>query len=99
MALLSLSNKTLPCGSWLPSPAREGVFSTGNSTNRQLAGSKYSQNSQQSQIEKQVFETITHPVDYDKLISFQDNVQKIRNEITPKFSELVLKTLSKFNKE
>lgn len=47
--------------------------------------------------EGEVFETITHSVNYDSSISFDDNIQKIRDEITPKFSELVFKTLSKFS--
>lgn len=47
--------------------------------------------------EGEVFETITHSVNCDRSMSFDENIQKIRDEITPKFSELVFKTLSKFN--
>ena len=49
--------------------------------------------------EGEVFETISHTITYDNSISFDDNIQKIRNEITPKFSNLTLKTLLKFNKK
>lgn len=51
-----------------------------------------------AEIDKgEVFETITHPVNYDSYTSSVDTIQKIRDEITPKFSDLVFKTLSKFN--
>jgi len=49
--------------------------------------------------EGEVFATISHPVTYDNSISFDDNIQKIRDEITPKFSDLTLKTLLKFDKK
>lgn len=50
-----------------------------------------------AEIDKgEIFETIIHSVNYDRSMSFDDNIQKIRDEITPKFSELAFKTLSKF---
>jgi len=48
--------------------------------------------------EGEVFETVSHHVSYDDSISQVDLIQKIRDEITPKFSELIFKTFSKFNK-
>lgn len=47
--------------------------------------------------EGEVFETTTHLVNYDHSLSLDENIQKIRDEITPKFSELVFRTLSKFS--
>jgi len=46
----------------------------------------------------QVFEIFTHPIIYIDSISVNDNIQKIRDELTSKFSALVFKTLLKFNK-
>jgi len=45
----------------------------------------------------EVFETLTHSINYDNSTSLDDNIEKIRDEITPKFSEIVFKTLSKFD--
>lgn len=47
----------------------------------------------------EVFKTISHSISYDDSISFNENIEKIRNEITPKFSNLILETLSKFDKK
>lgn len=49
--------------------------------------------------EGEVFETISHPITYNNSISLIDNVQKIRDEITPKFSDLTFKTLLKFDEK
>ncbi|EPA05235.1 formyltransferase family protein [Candidatus Nitrosarchaeum limnium] len=47
----------------------------------------------------EVFETISHPITYDNSISIIDNIQKIRDEITPKFSILAFKTLLKLDQK
>jgi len=44
-----------------------------------------------------VFETCTFPVNYDTSYSVDQNIQKIRDEITPLFSKLAIKTLDKFS--
>jgi methionyl-tRNA formyltransferase len=49
--------------------------------------------------EGKVFETILHSITYNNSISLIDNVQKIRDEITPKFSDLTFKTLLKFDEK
>jgi len=42
---------------------------------------------------------VSHPVNYDKNASLEENVQRLRDEITPLFSELALITLKKFEKK
>jgi methionyl-tRNA formyltransferase len=49
--------------------------------------------------EGETFETISHPINYDDSISLFDMIQKIRDEITPKFSDLAFQTFSKFDKK
>ena len=44
-------------------------------------------------------ESITHPVNFDKEKSIDENVQRLRDEITPLFSKLMIKTISKFENE
>lgn len=43
----------------------------------------------------EVLESLSYPINYNSSKSLDDNIQIIRDEITPKFSELVFKTLSK----
>ncbi|MEO9276653.1 MAG: formyltransferase family protein [Nitrososphaera sp.] len=40
--------------------------------------------------------TLSHPVNYDQNTSFENNVQRLRDEITPLFSKLMFKTLEIF---
>lgn len=40
-----------------------------------------------------VITTIQHPVNYDKKFSIEENVQRLRDEITPLFSKLFFNTL------
>ena len=42
--------------------------------------------------------TISHPVNYQNNQSLEDNIQRLRDEITPLFSKIVLKTLDLFRK-
>ena len=49
--------------------------------------------------EGEVFEIIPHPIKYIDSISINDNIQKIRDELTSKFSDLAFKTFSKLNKK
>lgn len=48
--------------------------------------------------EGNVIETISHMVNYDHSRSLEENVQRIRDEITNKFSDLASKTLLKLTK-
>jgi len=41
-------------------------------------------------------ERITYPVNYDKEKSLDENIHRLREEITPLFSKLMLKTINKF---
>jgi len=41
---------------------------------------------------------VSHPVNYDKNASLEENVQRLRDEITPLFSKLALTTLKKTGK-
>ena len=45
----------------------------------------------------EVLATISHKVNYNSKLSLDDNIQKIRDEITPKFSELLFITFSKYS--
>ena len=47
--------------------------------------------------EGEVLATISHDVNYDSKISLDDNIQRIRDEITPKFNELLFITFSKYS--
>lgn len=44
----------------------------------------------------ETYGTITHPTSYNKNFSIEENIQRIRIEITPLFSILMLKTLNNF---
>lgn len=41
-------------------------------------------------------QSISHPVNYNKEKSLDENIQRLRDEITPLFSKLMLKTIEKF---
>jgi methionyl-tRNA formyltransferase len=45
----------------------------------------------------EVLATISHKVNYNSQLSLDDNIQKIRDEITPKFSDLLFITFSKYS--
>jgi methionyl-tRNA formyltransferase len=45
----------------------------------------------------EVLATISHKVNYNSKLSLDNNIQKIRDEITPKFSELLFTTFSKYS--
>jgi len=42
---------------------------------------------------------ISHPVNYDQTKTFEENIQRLRDEITPLFSKLAFKTLNLLNKQ
>lgn len=41
--------------------------------------------------------SLTHPVNYDSNYSMDENIQRLRDEITPLFSKITLKVLKNFN--
>jgi len=43
--------------------------------------------------------TISHPINYDQTKTFEENIQILRDEITPLFSKLAFKTLNLLNKQ
>ena len=45
-----------------------------------------------------VIDTVSHPVNYRHELSMEENIQRLRDEITPHFSILVIKTLEKLQK-
>jgi hypothetical protein len=44
----------------------------------------------------QVLNTMTYPVNYNSKKTFDENIQRLRNEITPLFPKLIVQTLEKF---
>ena len=44
----------------------------------------------------QVLNTITYPVNYNSKKTFDENIQRLRDEITPLFPKLTVQTLEKF---
>lgn len=42
-----------------------------------------------------VIDAISHPVNYNKSKSFEENIQRLREEITPLFSDIVKNTIKK----
>jgi len=45
-----------------------------------------------------VITTMTHPVNYDLTCSLEENIQRLRNEITPFFSKITFKALNILSK-
>ena len=46
----------------------------------------------------QVLNTMKYPVNYNSKKTFDENIQRLRNEITPLFPKLTVQTLEKFEK-